>query len=289
MTGYGTGHAKSRAGVFDVEIRSVNGRYRDVRCVLPRELFSLESHVQEVVRRRIHRGQVTVSVSFLPGEGADVAVVDEALATTVVRQLRRIAQKLDIPPAATIETLVRIPDVVRVVMKPVEAEKVIEALTVSLEAAVKQLVAARQREGAALVRDMRKRLALVRDASRKARDLAPSVVENYHARVKRRIAELTKQTGQEPDMVRVMTEVGIFTDRVDISEELTRLDSHIAEFTTTLKGGGEVGRRLDFILQEMFREANTLGVKAASAAVSSHVIRIKEELEKMREQAQNLE
>lgn len=272
-----------------MEVRSVNGRYLDVRVNLPRELASLEGEVRERVKARMARGQVTVSVAVTPARNAEAYVLDESVLARAAVQLKRAARVADVPADITMDTLLRIPGVLRSQEPVLNAPALGALVCTALERALAKLVAVRQREGAALTRDMLKRAKHVaREFERVAR-AAPRVAARVKQRLAQRMREAAKACGTEFDPVRMVMEGGLAVDRVDITEELTRARSHIEQLQAALKGTESAGRRIDFLLQELFREATTAGNKANCAEIAKHVVTIKEELEKMREQAQNIE
>ncbi len=289
MTGYGSGHARTKAAQVDVEVRTVNNRYFDVRFNFPRECVVLEAEGRERIQARIARGTVTVLMFVRQVAGVTPLAVDEAHAHAVVARLKRLALKAGLRPDGSLDTLLRVPGLVRVDNEALDPARIRAPFMKALDTALDQLIASRSREGAALAKDMRGRIAHVRAAARAIERLAPKVTERFTARLTKRFEELREQTGVEFDPVRILTETGVFAERADIAEELTRINSHLDHFASTLATGGTVGKRLDFILQELFREITTVGNKANSADISRHAVGVKEELEKLREQAQNLE
>lgn len=289
MTGFGAGHASSRAGAADVEVRSVNSRYLDVRVNLPRELASLEGEVRERVKARMVRGQVTVQVAVTPTRNGEAYVLDEGVLARAAAQLRRAARVADVPADITMDTLLRIPGVLRSEEPAINAPALGALVLAALERALSKLVAARRREGAALTRDLLKRAKHVARELEHVARAAPRVAARVKKRVAQRMREVAKTCGTEFDPVRMVMEGGLAVDRVDITEELTRARSHLEQLQAALMGEESAGRRIDFLLQELFREATTAGNKANCAEIAKHVVTIKEELEKMREQAQNIE
>lgn len=289
MTGYGAGHASSRAGSADVEVRSVNSRYLDIRINLPRELAALEGEVRDRVKARVVRGQITVQVAVTPARNAEAYVLDETVLARAAAQLKRAARVADVPGEITLDTLLRIPGVLRSQEPVINAPALGSLVCTALERALARLVATRRREGAALTRDLLRRLGRVARAFERIQRAAPRAIDRVRRRVEQRVREVAKLAGVEWDPVRVAIEGGFAIDRVDITEELTRARSHIEQLRATLSGEGSAGRRIDFLLQELFREATTAANKANCAEIAKQVVMIKEELEKMREQAQNLE
>ncbi|MCX7847491.1 MAG: YicC family protein [bacterium] len=289
MTGFGAGRAASRAGVAEVEVRSVNSRYLDIRVNLPRELAGLEGTIRERVKERVTRGQVTVQVAVSPARKAEAYVLDENVLARAAAQLRRAARVADVSGEITMDTLLRIPGVIRSEEPILHAPALGALVCAALERALNRLLAARRREGVVLTRDLMRRARRVgREFERVAR-VAPRVVARVKRRLAQRIDEMAKECGVETDRARLAIECGLAADRVDITEELTRARSHLEQLEAALRGEESAGRRIDFLLQELFREATTAGNKANCAEIANHVVTIKEELEKMREQAQNIE
>jgi uncharacterized protein (TIGR00255 family) len=289
MTGYGTGHASMRATRVDVEVRSVNSRFLDVRCTFPKECNAFEPVARDLVQATVTRGQVSVFLAITLGAGAAQVRVNEALAKQTVQQLRRVAKQLRLDDAMTIDTLVRIPGIVAAADLGSQAPALQPTFEKALRAALKQLTQTRAKEGAALANDFTRRIATVQTAADAIRTHAPEVAQRFQERLTKRLRDAQAAAGIEFDAVRILTEMGVFNERTDITEELTRITSHLAQMNAALRQGGCIGKRLDFLLQELHRETTTIGNKANCASISRLVVQLKEELEKMREQAQNIE
>ena len=289
MTGYGASRARVRGGELSVEIRSVNGRFLEFRCSLPRELMVLETDVRDAVKHELKRGNVNVFVSYSTRQAGTAEIVDEARVRRAYTQLKRIAKSTGISAETTLDTLLRIVMLTENAFQGIEPEKLKRPLRTALQNALEGVQDLRAKEGEALERDLRKRSARIRREVDKIKQHAPEVVEQYTDRITRQLTQLAEQNGMTFDPVKVLTETGVFAERIDITEELTRIDSHLNQFDNAISKGGVIGKRLDFILQELFRETNTAGNKANSAKVSEHIVVVKEELEKMREQVQNIE
>ena len=289
MTGYGAARTRVRNGELVIEVRSVNGKYLECRCSLPRELMSLETDVRNTVKSTLARGNINVFVSFSNEKDSAAGFIDETSILQSLSELKRIARKAGISTDGSLDTVLRIAAMNENGTKCVVPSQLKAPLRKTLSEALKKLSTLRQREGAALAKDLKKRAASVKRETDKVRKLAPNVAAGYRKRITQQLQKLAAECNGDFDPVRVITETGVFAERTDITEELIRIDSHLDQFNATVKKGGVVGKRLDFLLQELFREINTTGNKANSAAVSGHVVRMKEELEKMREQAQNIE
>lgn len=288
MTGYGRGEADARGTKFSVELNSVNRKQSDIAINLPRDLGELEPRIRQTINENISRGRTNVTVSFHSGaNGTRLLALDTELARSYHDAMRALQKELDAPGEITINAILQAPGVMRVPEQAVNAEEAWPAIDRALRAALADLIKMREREGKHLAKDLIHRLKAIRKNLKEVRGLHADVVKRYRAALLDRIqkAELPIATDDE----RLLKEVSIFADRSDVSEELTRLDSHLAQFAHHLRRSEPVGRTLEFITQEMFRELNTLGAKGNDAVISQRVVACKAELEKIREQVQNLE
>ncbi|MDR1321255.1 MAG: YicC family protein [Gracilibacteraceae bacterium] len=285
MTGFGAGRSEGEGWLAEAELRSVNHRFLDIVIRGPRVAPALEEEARKQIRGVIFRGHVTVSLNCREISGKrNLIALDKDLALAYDKCLRDLAQELRVVYQPDLWRLVSLPDVWRA-EETADAQPppalVAEALTQALAA----LVAARAAEGASIARDLRARLALIRNYALSVRERAPAVAEAYRARLGERMTELM---GGGADQ-RLAAEAALFADKADITEETVRLLSHADQFETALAAAEPVGRRLDFLLQEIGREVNTIGSKANDALITRVVVDGKCELEKMREQVQNLE
>jgi uncharacterized protein (TIGR00255 family) len=287
MTGFGAGRGGAAAEELEVEIRSVNHKYCEVKVRVPRELAALEVELAKAVRERLARGGIDVSVRR-PGASAALAPrVDAALAESYVRAFTEIQARLGLPGTVTIADVLGAEGVVRLEERSVDVDAAREAARRALAVALDALVAMRGREGEALARDLGSRLDGVEAIVEQVATLVPRTVEHYRARLSERIEELTR--GMPLDPARLAQEVALFADRTDVAEEVTRLRSHLAQVRGLLAGGEPAGRKLDVLVQEMHREVNTIGSKSQSAEIAALVVQAKAEVERMREQVQNVE
>jgi len=266
----------------------VNGRSRDIRCNFPREFMSLENEVREIVKKQLSRGQITVYLKYNQGN-MDAVPFNKTQIRKAVGKIKEIAKSAGLSPEGNLDTLLNFLSSNNILQENVSVDKLRIPLFKATKQALKSHITSRAKEGAALVKDIKSRVKIIDKKNAEIKKLAPQVVKSYLKKINNRIEQLKKQTGVEFDPVRVITEVGVFSERIDITEELIRLKAHINIFVNTLNKGGVIGKRLDFILQEMFREITTIGNKCNNAEISSSVVIMKEELEKMREQVQNLE
>ena len=273
MTGYGRAVHVCDDGAVTVEMKSVNHRYLDVSFRMPREFAQVEEAARTLVSERLSRGRVDVSVSVEWRSSLRRTVVfDTHLARVYAEGLASLAADLSLSGAVTAEALARYPDVITVQESGADPETLWAMFRPALEEALNQLVAMRRAEGQRLVEIVKH---------------APDSVEAYRTRLARRVAEMLGDA--RVDEARLATEVALFADRCDYTEEAVRFRSHIEQFCRTLSEGGARGKKLDFITQEMNRESNTIASKAQHSLVSAHVVEIKSELEKVREQVQNVE
>jgi uncharacterized protein (TIGR00255 family) len=287
MTGFGSGRATVGGEELDVEARSVNHKFCEVKARLPRELSALEMDVVRLVKDRLARGGVEVSVRRGGAAASFAPRVDVALAESYARAFAEIQARLSLPGHVTLAEVIAADGVVRLEEREVDLDSAREALRRALGPTLEALLAMRAREGEALSRDLAGRLDVVDGAVVRIAELVPRSVEHHRARLSERVAELAR--GVSVDPARLAQEVALFADRTDVSEEVTRLRSHVAQARALLTSAEPAGRKLDFLVQEMHREANTMGSKSQSADIASLVVTLKAEIERMREQVQNVE
>ncbi|MFT3915528.1 MAG: YicC/YloC family endoribonuclease [Anaeromyxobacteraceae bacterium] len=287
MTGFGAGRASASGEDIDVEVRSVNHKFCEVKARLPRELSALEVDVVRAVKDRLARGGVEVAVRRGGAAASFAPRVDAALAESYARAFAEIQARLSLPGHVTLSEIIAADGVVRLEEREVDVDGAREALRRALATALEALVAMRAREGEALSRDLASRLDVVDAAVVRIDELVPRSVEHHRARLAERVAELAR--GVTVDPARLAQEVALFADRTDVTEEVTRLRSHLGQARALLGSAEPAGRKLDFIVQEMHREANTIGSKSQSAEIAGLVVTLKAEIERMREQVQNVE
>ncbi|MGI9952311.1 YicC/YloC family endoribonuclease [Moorellaceae bacterium AZ2] len=289
MTGYGRGQATGAGKVVIAEARSVNSRFLDINVRLPRTYLPLEERIRTEIKKRFARGHIDVFISISEENPEKQPIsVDKGRAMAYYSALKELAQILGIPEDITAVQLLTLPDVITV-SEPTWQEDILwPVLYEALEMALSGLLSARLAEGARLQEDLEQRARTVRQHIEAIRRRAPQVPVEYAARLREKIAQLV-QGMDVVDPGRLEMEVALLAERCDIHEELIRLGSHLEEWDRLVQGRGAVGRRLEFVLQEMFREINTIGSKANDLEISRLVIAVKSELEKMREQVQNVE
>ena len=289
MTGYGRGECARDGFKVTVELSSVNRKQTEIALALPRELEVLESRVRDLINSRVARGRVTVRVIFhTAAGGAAGGRVNVALAQEYAGEFRRLAKELKLGGEVSLDTVLRAPGVLEAGVGAVDAEAAWPAVEAAVGKALEGLVKMREREGRHLAADLRKRMASLARAVKVVQGLAPEVQVRYREQLLERVRAAGVELADGQDE-RVLKELVFFADRSDITEELTRLQSHFQQFEDCVKSGEPVGRTLDFLSQEMNREINTIGSKANSSEISREVVNLKTELEKFREQVQNLE
>jgi len=290
MTGYGRGDCSKDGFKVSVELSSVNRKQTEISVNLPRELELLEAQIRDLINRHIARGRLTVRVSLHAGTGKSSARLhlNVPLAKAYARELGRLAKHLKLPDPVTLDQLARAPGVLQTDEELAVEEDLWPAVEKALKQAISQMVRTREREGAHLTQDLARRVAVMRQAAARIQAQAPTVAERYRQQLVERIKSAGLETPAAEDE-RLLKEVVFFADRSDISEELTRLQSHFLQFDDCRKSKEPVGRMLDFLAQEMNREINTIGSKANDRLISREVVTLKAELEKFREQAQNVE
>jgi uncharacterized protein (TIGR00255 family) len=289
MTGYGHGVARAGGLRVDVEISSVNRKQLDISINLPKALGQLESRVHEEVAHALHRGRVSVDVTVRgsPELRRKAVRVDQRLAGAYLAELRRVARALKLTDDLGAALLLQLPGVLHFETLEDDVERIGPLLEQAVRGALAALGRMREREGGALARDLRKRLAVMARLAAELRKLAPLAVARYRAALCERVAAVKASAGI-PDE-RLEREIIMFADKSDVTEELTRLASHFDQARGLLSRREPAGKALDFLAQEMYREINTTGSKANDAAMAGRVVLFKTELDRFREQVQNIE
>jgi len=288
MTGFGAGRARAGEEEIAAEIRSVNHKFCEVKARLPSELLALESEVVRQVKQGVRRGALDLTLRR-SGAARSLLVpkVDVALARELVKELKAVAEQLGLAQDLGLAQLSQIEGVVGFESRGVDLDSARQAVREAVEQALAALRAMREREGRALAEDLGSRLETVKGLAARVRELSPGTVQTYKARLEERVAELSRGVPVDPQ--RLAQEVALFADRVDIAEEITRLDAHFGAFARLVASEEPAGRRMDFLVQEMHREVNTIGSKSQSAEIAEIVVAMKAEIERIREQVQNVE
>ena len=288
MTGYGRAVETVNGREFTVEVRSVNNRYLDCTVKLPRNLSFGEDAVKQAVKASISRGKVDVFVS-VRSEGAQETAVslNKPMAEGYLAVLRQMRQEYGLAGEITVSMLAGLPDVFLLDKPPVDEEQLLADFLSVVQKALANFDAMRRAEGTALAADLRGRGETILSLVEQVEAGSPQTVADYRARLEAKLKEVLANTAI--DESRILTEAAIFADKVAVDEETVRLRSHLNQMNTMLDAGGPIGRKLDFLLQEMNREANTIGSKCSDVRLARVVVEIKAELEKIREQTQNIE
>lgn len=288
MTGFGRCEATINGREIVVEIKSVNHKFFEFFCRTSRGYSFLEERLKSAVNSKISRGKIDLFVSVsMPEDTQANVTVNHNLAAGYVSALKELSQVYEIPFDITAAALSRYPDILTVHKTPEDEDQVWEAVLPALDEALERFLAMKRSEGERLKADVLSRAENILGIVEKIEKRSPQTVKEYEERLKEKILDFLQ--GASVDEQRLLTEVAIFSDKVAVAEETVRLRSHIEELKKALDTDGAVGRRMDFIIQEMNREANTIGSKVSDAELAHKVVDIKVEIEKIREQIQNLE
>ena len=288
MTGYGKAKGSVEGQEITVELKSVNNRYLDCSVRLPRNFLFAEDTVKQAVSAGVSRGKVDVFVSAQASQDSGTVVsVNEELARGYRDAVARIAETLGLESGLNAFSLARFPDVLTVERRELDKDKAAAALSEITAKAVEEFNAMREPEGERLRRDMLGKLETIEGLVSAVEERSPQTVKEYRERLEARLRDILAD--RSLDEQRVITEAAIFADRTAVDEETVRLRSHIAQFRTMLEEGSPIGRKMDFLVQEFNRESNTIGSKCSDASLAKVVVDLKSEIEKIREQLQNVE
>ena len=288
MTGYGTAAGASGKLALTVELKSVNNRFLDVSVKLPRSYSFAEEPVKSLVQQKLGRGKVDVFVNIDASKADDVVVrLNEPVVNAYVTALRQLAEQYDVPFDTGTTGLSRLPDVFIMEKQQVDAEAFTADLLAVAAQAADAICAMRETEGARLASDLQQKLDELEAFRQQVAARSPETVREYQERLLAKMQEVLGTAGI--DESRILTEAALYADKVAVDEELVRLDSHIHQFRELLADGGAVGRKLDFLIQELNREVNTIGSKCTDLNITKIVLDMKSLIEKIREQAQNIE
>ena len=288
MTGYGS--AKGQAGdlQISVEVKSVNNRYLDASVRMPRSFLFAEDAVKSAIGRHISRGKVDMFINVDSSAADDVSVkVNEALLKGYIDAIGLISEKYGLENDLTAVSAGRFPDILSVEKKDLDAEEISAGLVAVAEKALQDFDAMRQREGDKLCADVLAKLETISSLVSTVEKESPRTVEAYQNRLREKISEVLSSAGVDEN--RILAEAAIYADRVAVDEETVRLRSHMSQRRTMLAGGSPIGRKIDFLIQEFNREANTIGSKCQNSDIAHVVVELKSEIEKIREQIQNIE
>ena len=288
MTGFGRGEQLGLGYHFSIEIKSVNHRYQEIMVKIPRNFNLLEERIRKIIQEKTQRGRIEVYVNVKETEEKERFVkVDKELALSYDKSLKELANLLDTTYTTDVYSLVSLPEILSVEEQETDIEAVWPYIETAVQEALTQLIAMRKNEGEKLAQDLLQRLDELRDLTEQIKQRSPLVVSEYQEKLRQRLAVMLTDTSLDEN--RLLMEVALFADRASITEELVRLESHIEQFVEALQQQQPIGRKLDFLVQEMNRETNTIGSKANDLVISHLVVEGKSQLEKIREQVQNIE
>lgn len=286
MTGFAKVETSEHGTTATIEIRSVNGKYLDMNIRLPKSLAIKENEVREIIRKSLSRGSITLNLS-IDGQKNTAPSFNESLAAEHYNSLKNLAKKLKIKDVPTLADLLQFSGELWEMPADDTTDQTWNLVQMTLEKALKELDAARKNEGRELAKDLKNRMKKIEDIVGKIEEKAAGRVPEEREKIRQRIAQLFES--DEIDEQRLQMEIVLLADKLDISEECVRLRSHIKFYGDMLKAAEPVGRKMNFLLQELHREINTIGSKSNDAVIAHHVVEVKEELERIREQVQNIE
>jgi uncharacterized protein (TIGR00255 family) len=288
MTGFGRGEYEENGRGYTVEIKSVNHRYSDVSIKMPRQMSYLEDDIRKYILQYISRGKIDVYIAQDKFSDEDVSItIDDALAGAYVRALNELKERYDLKDDISVISLAKIPDVLNISKVEEDKEKIWGTLKGALDISLNELIEMRKIEGQKLADDIIKRGKYIKTIVKRIEERSPEVVKDYKTKLEERIKEIAGDV--DIDEMRIAQEVAIFADRSSITEEVVRMYSHLNQLELILSEDEPVGRKLDFLVQEMNREINTIGSKANDLDITKDVVEVKSEIEKIREQIQNIE
>jgi uncharacterized protein (TIGR00255 family) len=289
MTGFGKGTASDGVNEISIELKTLNNRYLDINMRIPKDLSFLEEDIRGLLKRHIRRGRVEVYLTYEQSEGASAQVtVDHGLLRQYIQAFQEIRERYGMEMDMTVSDMVKLPDVIQLKRGEADEDAIGRMAREALKQAIEGLVEMRGREGANLAQDIGERAEVLSGMLREVEERSPMVVREYQEKLQSRIQELCKDTAVL-DETRLESEVAYMADRSDITEEITRLHSHLAELESLIQSDGAVGRKLDFLIQEINREINTIGSKSSDLSITRLVVDMKSEAERIREQVQNIQ
>ena len=289
MTGYGKAVLNIESRKYQVEIKSVNHRYADINIKMPRTLFGFEEIIKKQINAKIKRGKIDVFITFENNsQEGKIININQELASIYIEQLKKLAEQENILSDIQVIDIVKLPDVLNVKIDEID-EKIKEELTKVVEEAINNICEMKEIEGKKIAEDLYKRIIKIEEKIQEISKKSTGLIEEYVVKLEKRIKEILKI--EEVDETRLAQEIVIYADKCSVEEEITRLSSHIYQFKNILNNPEKetVGKKLDFIIQEMNRETNTIGSKANNIEITDAVIDIKTEIEDIREQVQNIE
>ena len=290
MTGFGEAACEIEGISYVVEIKSVNNRFFKSNIKLPDAVSFIEEDIDRLLRNSIARGTVMYGLRLKNVAAKAMFDIDEIAVTRCVEKLSVIAKNLKVDYKIDLAAILSLPGIIEPVLPDEqEAQRITETILKITQKAIDQLKQMRTREGQTIVDDLNTHCAAIKERLEQIRQRSPMVIEDYHRKLKKRVEELTAGAGLKMDEETLSREVAFFAERSDISEELSRLDSHLGQFTHSFESAQQAGRRLDFVSQEMLREANTIGSKSMDSDIAKWVVDIKCLIDRIKEQVQNIE
>lgn len=288
MTGFGRAKLEKEGREYLVEIRSVNHKYADITVKAPRNFLYLEDKIRKTILKKIARGKIDVFVSYTNYgiEGKNI-VINKELAKVYIQELTELAEENDIPSGLRASEISKLPDVMSIQMEEDSSETIWQELRECLEEALDNFIEMRQSEGSRIKQDLENRLQQIAENVDEISELSTGLIEEYIVKLQERIKEILKV--DVVDEARLAQEIVIYSDKCSIEEEITRLKSHIIQFEKLIKAQEPCGKKLDFLVQEMNRETNTIGSKSGKLEITNLVIDLKTQIEDIREQIQNIE
>ena len=287
MTGFGRGKYENEGRHYTIDVKSVNHKYADISVRLPRLLNAAEDPIRKKVAEYISRGKIDVFVTFENYSSKGISIkVNKELAKAYISELKDLSDETGLECELSVVDVSRFPEILKL-EDDQDEELIINEVMIALEDALQKFVTMRETEGKKLIEDIKNRVHVIQSKVDKIKDYSSHVVEDYIERLKARVSEL-----MDPGTVdenRIMQEIVIYSDKSSIEEELTRLESHINQFLVLINQDSPIGKKIDFLIQEMNRETNTIGSKANNIDITNNVIEIKTEIENIREQIQNIE
>lgn len=290
MTGFGDAEGRCDDISYSVEIKTLNSRYFKTSVKLPDVMTFLEDEVESLLRQRLSRGMVNYTLRIKDASAESLFNIDEKALQMLVQRLKQIASSAEVECPIDVASLLNLPGIlIPVAPDEQKAQRIKETVLNITAQALEKLQQMRAAEGAALAADLEGNCQAVKQNLEKVSERTPIVLENYQNKLEKRVNDLLARAKLKLDEETLAREVAVFADRSDISEELARLDSHLQQFTQACQSEGQIGRRLDFISQEMLREANTIASKASDVEITQYVVEIKCLVDRIKEQVQNVE
>lgn len=288
MTGYGRSKCEFDSREYTVEIKSVNNRYSDISIKLPRSISFMEDNIKKLISKSVTRGKVEVFISFLNNSDKGRSIeINRELAKNYIDEMRKLANETNINSNIEVIDVMKMPDVLNTRLSEEDESIIAEEVTQCTEKAIENFISMRENEGEKIKADLINRISSISEKIDKINAISTGLVSEYIVKLEKRINELLKPN--VVDEARLAQEVVIYSDKCSVEEELTRLRSHISQFLGLLEKNDSNGKRIDFLIQEMNRETNTIGSKANNLEITNYVVDIKTELENVREQIQNIE